>query len=1367
VDASGGNDGNSGTSTSAAWRTIGKVNSFSGFRPGDQILLRRGQMWREQLNVPAGGASGNPLVFGAYGSGANPLLKGSTLVTGWTAAGATNKWRASLSAQPLQVFFNGVRGTIRGSLSSVSAGTQWSWSSGVLYVYSTSDPDSAYTGPGIEASVRPSARTSGLINCRGHDYVTIESIDATQSNSFGLYFKSPGNYLTARGCDVSHSLDGGIVAPSGSPSLTQITFENCISHHNNGGYLEGAPGVTTYHEGLTVENTDGFVVRGCEVYSNYMEGVNFKRGARNGVTEYCTLHDNALINHYLEGATNIQIRYNRIYDCSYNAGIEMGLETNDRYNDNIRIYNNLFWNNAGGVSFWSANVTAQTRNISIYNNTFYGEGEAIRWKSGATDNYSGTNYIRNNIFWQNGGGNAAIRDYTSGDQAIGRTTIAYNAFQQGGYSDTTGSNARIISNPYFANAGARDFHLQSGSPCIDVGASVGLTRDYDGRAVPQGSGPDLGAFEYGSGGGTTSYTLTVTATNGTVTRTPNQSSYAAGTSVTLQATPNSGYTFTGWSGALAGTANPATLVMNSNKSVTANFAVVSGGTYTLTVSATNGTVTKTPNQSSYAAGTSVSLQATPNSGYVFTGWSGALTGTANPATLVMDSNKSVTANFSPSGGGGTTKTVGNTTVLPGTTSLQIRRAVPYTMPEAGQLRSISIYHEAGSGQVLLGVYTDSSGKPGARVGVTAATTVSNTAGWQTVPLQSPVSVSAGQKIWLAWVFQNAVVIHATAGSPGRADSTGTWSGGMPTSFGSSTIGNYLYSIYANYTVGTSTPVNYTLTVSATNGTVTKTPNQTSYAAGTSVSLRATPNTGYAFTGWSGALTGTANPATIAMDSNKSVTANFSRSAGDTTTKTVGNTTVFPGSTSLQIRRAVPYVMPEDGHLKSISIHHEAGSGQVLLGVYADSSGKPGTRVGVTSATTVTNAAGWQTIPLQSPVPVYKGRTIWLAWVFQNAVVIHATAGTPGRADSAATWSGGMPGTFGSSALGNYIYSVYANYTPWDRTATVSMLSATAVEEQDQVQATAEQASDSMVVLNVRDGAARVNPASVTIEVNGDVAYTGNVDSCDTASGVCTRAKTRTGYMYTYQPKGTSGEQTTVVVKARDMAGKAMPEQMYLFDTRTSVFGGNQDVATEQADEPVMAFDRTGLGRSKSATVSNHNGDTWTVWQEGETGQRQIYISRLADRAETSDDTVQLTHGQGDHANPTLAVDGAGVLYAVWQEKVRANWQVVTSVSLDGKTWSAPKPVVEGDGNQVNPAIAASREPSGIVAVTWQDDRAGNQDVYMATSTDAFMTAEVSAVTSDEVDQTEPVITIDSEDAVFLRWQDAGNGSVAPVETPQK
>jgi uncharacterized repeat protein (TIGR02543 family) len=67
--------------------------------------------------------------------------------------------------------------------------------------------------------------------------------------------------------------------------------------------------------------------------------------------------------------------------------------------------------------------------------------------------------------------------------------------------------------------------------------------------------------------------------------------------------------------------------------------------FTLTTSATNGTVTKSPDQATYAAGSVVSLTATPAAGFVFTGWSGSASGTANPLSVTMDGKKTITANF--------------------------------------------------------------------------------------------------------------------------------------------------------------------------------------------------------------------------------------------------------------------------------------------------------------------------------------------------------------------------------------------------------------------------------------------------------------------------------------------------------------------------------------------------------------------------------------------------------------------------------------------------------------------------------------------------------------------------------------------------
>ena len=45
-------------------------------------------------------------------------------------------------------------------------------------------------------------------------------------------------------------------------------------------------------------------------------------------------------------------------------------------------------------------------------------------------------------------------------------------------------------------------------------------------------------------------------------------------------------------------------------------------------------------------GTSVRLEAVPVSGYHFKNWSGDLSGTTNPTTILMDCDKNITANFS-------------------------------------------------------------------------------------------------------------------------------------------------------------------------------------------------------------------------------------------------------------------------------------------------------------------------------------------------------------------------------------------------------------------------------------------------------------------------------------------------------------------------------------------------------------------------------------------------------------------------------------------------------------------------------------------------------------------------------------------------
>jgi hypothetical protein len=78
--AAGGSDSNSGTDSLHPWQTIAKVNAAA-FSAGDSILFNRGDAWYgTSLVAPSSGSSGSPITFGAYGSGANPIVKGSTLL---------------------------------------------------------------------------------------------------------------------------------------------------------------------------------------------------------------------------------------------------------------------------------------------------------------------------------------------------------------------------------------------------------------------------------------------------------------------------------------------------------------------------------------------------------------------------------------------------------------------------------------------------------------------------------------------------------------------------------------------------------------------------------------------------------------------------------------------------------------------------------------------------------------------------------------------------------------------------------------------------------------------------------------------------------------------------------------------------------------------------------------------------------------------------------------------------------------------------------------------------------------------------------------------------------------------------------------
>jgi len=140
------------------------------------------------------------------------------------------------------------------------------------------------------------------------------------------------------------------------------------------------------------------------------------------------------------------------------------------------------------------------------------------------------------------------------------------------------------------------------------------------------------------------YTLTVNATNGSVSCDPTKPAYTHGETVTLQAIPKTGYQFTGWSGDLSNNTNPVTITMDGNKTITASFSVIQR---TMIVSKTAGGVISTPGEGTfrYDHGTQVTLQAEPDPLFVFAGWRGSVFSSQNPLTLTMENDCQIRAQF--------------------------------------------------------------------------------------------------------------------------------------------------------------------------------------------------------------------------------------------------------------------------------------------------------------------------------------------------------------------------------------------------------------------------------------------------------------------------------------------------------------------------------------------------------------------------------------------------------------------------------------------------------------------------------------------------------------------------------------------------
>ena len=356
------------------------------------------------------------------------------------------------------------------------------------------------------------------------------------------------------------------------------------------------------------------------------------------------------------------------------------------------------------------------------------------------------------------------------------------------------------------------------------------------------------------------YAVTISVVgNGTAAKSPNQSTYAYGTSVTLTATPNFGNQFVGWTGSIVSSSNPVTITVDTVKAVTCTFLV---NQYTLSTSVVgSGSITRSPDLASYAHGTVVALTAVPAVGYHFVSWSGALSGTTNPSNLTMNSNKSVTATFAINTYTLTVAAVGNGTVAASPVQATYNYGTSVTLtatPATGNYLSAwsgDLAGNANPATLIMNGNKSVTGTFAINTYTLAVTTVGS----------GTVSSSPNQA---TYNYGTSVTLTAT---PSTGYHFVSWSGDASGSLPSASV-----TFDANKAVTATFAINqYTLSVAVSGpGSVSKSPDQSTYAHRTAVTLAASPAAGNHLDSWSGDATGSANPTLLTMDSNKSVTANF-------------------------------------------------------------------------------------------------------------------------------------------------------------------------------------------------------------------------------------------------------------------------------------------------------------------------------------------------------------------------------------------------------------------------------------------------------------------------------------------------------------
>ena len=383
---------------------------------------------------------------------------------------------------------------------------------------------------------------------------------------------------------------------------------------------------------------------------------------------------------------------------------------------------------------------------------------------------------------------------------------------------------------------------------------------------------------------TTTYALTTSAgANGGVSPLPGTYSYLSGSSVTVTATPGDGYRVASWGGDCSGTATTCTLTMDADKtaSVTFGAAVL----YTLTTSAgANGSIEPAPGAHSRWGGERVTVTATADSGYRVASWGGDCSGTATTCDLTIDGNKTASVTFELDQYTLTTSVGANGSIDPAarTHTYSTGTSVTVTATPDSRYRIASW-----GGDCAATPASDTTCELTMDANKTASATFEedNYTLTTSTGANGSINPAAGTHTYNSGA---SVTITATADSGHQVDEWGGDCSGSGTTCELTMDGDKTASVTFEVT--------RTLTTSTgANGGIDPASGTHTYTSGVSVTVTATPDSGYRVDAWGGDCSGSAPTCVLILDAGKTASVTFERDEYTLTTAAGANGSVSPAA----------------------------------------------------------------------------------------------------------------------------------------------------------------------------------------------------------------------------------------------------------------------------------------------------------------------------------------------------------------------------------------------------------------------------------------------------------------------------------------